>query len=159
LFHRPARGLRISDSYNAKHFFVEDAMTLRTISLCKRLGQFLVLALFTPAVFAQSTVAAPAAAPVTKEAKTMQPPVAKKDPKVFEKFGDKRVDDYFWLREKSNPAVTDYLKAENAYTESVLGGLKGFQETLYKDMLSRIKETDENVPYRSTRSTRARKAH
>ena len=76
------------------------------------------------------------------------PPVAAKKPNVVEKFGDKRVDDYFWLREKSNPEVVDYLKAENAYMQAVLAPLTGFQETLYKDMLSRIKETDENVPYR-----------
>ncbi|MBL8525606.1 MAG: S9 family peptidase [Betaproteobacteria bacterium] len=76
------------------------------------------------------------------------PPAAAKKPQTFEKFGDKRVDDYFWLREKANPEVIDYLKAENAYTQTVLGPLKDFQETLYKDMLSRIKETDENVPYR-----------
>ena len=76
------------------------------------------------------------------------PPIAPKKPQVFEKFGDKRVDDYFWLRDKSNPKVTDYLKAENAYLQSVMGPLKGFQETLYTDMLSRIQETDENVPYR-----------
>jgi oligopeptidase B len=88
------------------------------------------------------------AAVVNTAGSAIMPPVAKKDPKVFEKFGDKRVDDYFWLREKTNPAVIDYLKVENAYTESVLDGLKGFRETLYKDMLSRIKETDENVPYR-----------
>lgn len=75
------------------------------------------------------------------------PPVAKKIPKTFENFGDKRVDDYFWLREKENPAVTEYLKAENAHTESVMGHLKPLQETLYKDMLSRIKETDDSVPY------------
>jgi oligopeptidase B len=78
---------------------------------------------------------------------SMQPPVAKKVPKTFEKFGDVRVDDYFWLREKSNPDVTAYLKAENAYTESIMGAHKAFQEQLYKDMLSRIKETDDNVPY------------
>jgi oligopeptidase B len=76
------------------------------------------------------------------------PPIAAKKPQVFEKFGDKRVDDYFWLREKSNPQVIDYLKAENAYRETVMAPLKPFQETLYKDMLSRIQETDENVPYR-----------
>lgn len=83
----------------------------------------------------------PAVSPVT-------PPVARKVPKTIENFGDKRVDDYFWLREKTNPEVIDYLKAENVYTQSVLGGLKDFQETLYKDMLSRVKETDENVPYK-----------
>jgi len=76
------------------------------------------------------------------------PPVAAKKPNVVEKFGDKRVDDYFWLRDKSSPEVVSYLNAENAYTETFLGPMKDFQETLYKDMLSRIKETDENVPYR-----------
>ncbi len=76
------------------------------------------------------------------------PPVATKKPVTAEKFGDKRVDDYFWMRDKANPEVIEYLKAENTYTDSVLGPLKGFQETLYKDMLSRIKETDENVPYK-----------
>ncbi len=74
-------------------------------------------------------------------------PIAKKIPQTFEKFNDKRGDDYFWLREKENPAVVDYLKAENAHTDAVMGHLNGFQETLYKDMLSRIKETDDNVPY------------
>ena len=76
------------------------------------------------------------------------PPIAAKKPVAAEKFGDKRVDDYFWLRDKTNPDVLEYLKLENAYTDSVLGPLKDFQETLYKDMLSRIKETDENVPYK-----------
>ena len=76
------------------------------------------------------------------------PPVAAKKANVVEKFGDKRVDDYFWLRDKSSPEVVSYLNAENAYTETFLGPMKDFQETLYKDMLSRIKETDENVPYR-----------
>jgi oligopeptidase B len=75
------------------------------------------------------------------------PPAAKKIPKVMTKFGDKRVDDYFWLREKDNPAVIDHLKAENAYTEAVMKPLEGFREGLYKEILSRIKETDESVPY------------
>jgi oligopeptidase B len=76
------------------------------------------------------------------------PPAAKKVPKVMTRFGDRRVDNYFWLREKSNPEVIDYLKAENAYTEAAMKPLEGFREALYKEMLSRIKETDESVPYR-----------
>lgn len=76
------------------------------------------------------------------------PPAAKKVPKVMTAFGDRRVDDYFWLRQKDNPAVLDYLKAENAYTEEVTKPLAGFRENLYKEMLARIKETDESVPYR-----------
>ena len=76
------------------------------------------------------------------------PPVATKKPKTFENFGDKRVDDYFWLREKSAPEVIDYLKAENAYTDAFMKPHEAFRETLYKDMLSRIKETDDTVAYR-----------
>ena len=76
------------------------------------------------------------------------PPVAPKKPKTFENFGDKRVDDYFWLREKSAADVIDYLKAENAYTDAFMKPHEAFRDTLYKDMLSRIQETDENVPYK-----------
>jgi oligopeptidase B len=76
------------------------------------------------------------------------PPVAEKKPKVMIKFGDRRVDNYFWLREKKNPEVTQYLKAENAYTDAQTKHTEAFQEVLYKEMLARIKETDENVPYR-----------
>ena len=86
---------------------------------------------------------------VNAETTTMpNPPIAPKKPHAVEMFGDKRVDDYFWLREKSDPKVIDYLIAENDYTDTYLGPMKAFQETLYKDMLSRIKETDENVPYK-----------
>ncbi len=98
--------------------------------------------------FAQTKAAAPQTPASTPLSGTItMPPAAKKIPRTFENFGEKRVDDYFWLREKENPDTIAYLKAENAYTETVLGGLKEFQEQLYKDMLSRIKETDENVPY------------
>ncbi|APV52218.1 oligopeptidase B [Betaproteobacteria bacterium GR16-43] len=76
------------------------------------------------------------------------PPSAAKKPKAMVKFGDRRVDNYFWLREKENPEVIDYLKAENAYREAVMKPLDGFRDQLYKEMLSRIKETDESVPYR-----------
>ena len=76
------------------------------------------------------------------------PPIAAKKPKTFENFGDKRVDDYFWLRDKTASDVIDYLKAENAYTAAFMQPHEAFRETLYKDMLSRIKETDENVPYK-----------
>jgi oligopeptidase B len=76
------------------------------------------------------------------------PPVAKKVPKETILHGDKRVDNYYWLREKSNPEVIDYLKAENAYTDTVTKPIEGFQETLYKEILGRIKQTDLSVPYR-----------
>ena len=76
------------------------------------------------------------------------PPVAKKVAKSMTKFGDRRVDHYFWMRGKDKPEVIGHLKAENAYTEAVTKPLEGFREKLYKEMLARIKETDESVPYR-----------
>ncbi len=84
----------------------------------------------------------------TQNVTAPMPPAAAKKPKTFENFGDTRVDDYFWLREKSSPEVVDYLKAENAYTDAFMQPHEAFRETLYKDMLSRIKETDDSVPYK-----------
>ena len=78
----------------------------------------------------------------------MQPPVAPRKPKAITRHGDRRVDPYFWLREKSNPEVIAHLDAENRYTDAVLEPLAGFRESLYKEMLARIKETDESVPYK-----------
>lgn len=77
-----------------------------------------------------------------------KPPVAEKKPKVTEIHGQKLVDNYFWFREKSNPEVIKYLEAENAYADSILKPLEGFRDTLYKEMLSHIKQTDQNVPYK-----------
>ena len=76
------------------------------------------------------------------------PPVAPKAPKVDVLHGDRRVDDYFWLRDKTNPAVAAYLEAENAYTDAVMKPTETLQEAVYKEMLDRIKETDDSVPYR-----------
>lgn len=58
------------------------------------------------------------------------------------------VDNYFWLREKSNPDVVKYLDAENAYTEAMTREIKPFQDALYKEMLGRIQQTDLSVPVR-----------
>ena len=77
-----------------------------------------------------------------------QPPVAAKSPHTTEIHGYTLKDDYFWLREKSNPEVIAYLEAENAYTEEVMQPTKALQETLYKEMLGRIKQTDLSVPSR-----------
>ncbi len=80
----------------------------------------------------------------------MKPPVAKKEPKVLKIHGYEITDNYGWLRdrnEKKNPAVIDYLTAENAYTESFMGQHKRFEDDLYKEMLGRIKQDDTSVPY------------
>jgi len=76
------------------------------------------------------------------------PPVAKKIPHTTEINGRKLVDNYFWLREKTNPEVRAYLEAENAYTDLVMKPTEAFQKKLYDEMLSRVKETDVEVPYK-----------
>ena len=62
--------------------------------------------------------------------------------------GDRRADDYFWLRGKDDPEVMAYLRAENAHTEAVMKPSAALVDTLYAEMLARIKEDDQTVPYR-----------
>jgi oligopeptidase B len=76
------------------------------------------------------------------------PPVAKRVEHREIRHGATVIDNYFWLREKSNPEVIEYLKAENAYTEALTKDLKPFEDALYKEMLGRIKQTDLSVPTR-----------
>jgi len=76
------------------------------------------------------------------------PPAAEKKPHVTVTHGDSLLDNYFWMREKTNPEVVKYLETENAYADAVMDPTKPLQETLYNEMLGRIKETDENVPYK-----------
>ena len=83
-----------------------------------------------------------------EQAARPQPPVAVKRPHTTEIHGYTLKDDYFWLREKSNPEVIKHLEAENAYTEEVMKPTKALQETLYTEMLGRIKQTDLSVPSR-----------
>jgi oligopeptidase B len=78
----------------------------------------------------------------------MKPPLATRRPVRDSRHGETRVDDYAWLRERDGPGVRAYLEAENAYTEETLAPLAPFRETLYREMLARIQETDMSVPYR-----------
>src|SRR5262245_7894056 len=77
----------------------------------------------------------------------LQPPTTEKKPKTTEINGDKLVDNYFWLREKSNPAVIAHLEAENAYAAAMMKPTEALQEKLYNEILSHIKQTDTTVPY------------
>lgn len=81
----------------------------------------------------------------------MKPPIARKVPKVLKIHGYEIVDNYGWMRdrnEKKDPAVIEYLTAENAYTESFMGKHQGLVDRLYDEMLGRIKQTDLSVPYK-----------
>jgi oligopeptidase B len=75
-------------------------------------------------------------------------PVANVVPKAHALHGDVRIDNYAWLRDKTNPEVIAYLESENAYTEAVTQPSASLRESLYAEMLGRIKETDTNAPYR-----------
>ena len=77
-----------------------------------------------------------------------KPPMAERKTKTTEIHGYKVLDDFFWLREKSNPQVIAYLEAENSYTDAAMKHTAALQEKLYNEMVGHIKETDENVPYR-----------
>ena len=76
----------------------------------------------------------------------MLTPSAAKKSHVTEIHGDLIHDDYFWLRDKDNPEVIEYLKAENAYTEQVLEPHAELRESLFQELKARIKEDDDSVP-------------
>jgi oligopeptidase B len=81
-------------------------------------------------------------------AATPAPPMAKKVHTENHINGSTLVDDYRWLRDKANPEVAQYLNAENAYTDSVMKPTEALQQKLYDEMISHLKETDVNVPYK-----------
>ncbi|GAB3245781.1 oligopeptidase B [Larkinella harenae] len=76
------------------------------------------------------------------------PPKAAIKPTELINHGHTRIDNYYWLNERENPEVLDYLKAENEYLEQVLSPVKEFREQLFDEMKGRIKQQDESVPYK-----------
>ena len=77
-----------------------------------------------------------------------KPPIAPRHPIVTVRHGESFTDDFAWLRDKNNPDTIAYLEAENAYAQGVLAPTAPLQESLYREMLGRIKETDLSVPIR-----------
>ena len=77
----------------------------------------------------------------------MNAPKAKKIEKILEIHGDQRIDNYFWMNERENPEVTQYLEEENAYCDFVMKDTENFQQELFDEMKSRYKEDDQSLPY------------
>lgn len=79
-----------------------------------------------------------------------QAPVAQKKPMKLTQHGDTRVDDYYWLRDDSrqNQEVLNYLHQENDYTEAMLSHTVKLQQTLYQEMVGRLQQNDQSVPYK-----------
>ncbi|HEY0380056.1 MAG TPA: S9 family peptidase [Pyrinomonadaceae bacterium] len=95
-------------------------------------------------------------------AQTLTPPKAERIMRGVSAHGESWIDSYFWLREKEDPRVLAYLRAENAYADAVMKPTEALQRALYREMLTRIKETDEDAAYRQgdylyyTRSVKGR---
>ncbi len=75
------------------------------------------------------------------------PPDAEKKPHEITTHGDTRVDNYYWMRDRENPKVIEYLEAENEYADAMMAHTEDLQEKLFDEIVGRIKETDESVPY------------
>jgi oligopeptidase B len=89
-----------------------------------------------------------ASAQTNSDTNTLQPPMTEKKTKTTKIHDDTMIDDYFWLREKTNPEVIAHLDAENSYAEAMMKPTAALQDKLYKEMVGHIKETDDSVPYR-----------
>ncbi|HEK0806017.1 TPA: S9 family peptidase [Proteus mirabilis] len=102
----------------------------------------------TGAMMAILITATPTMAQTEKDV-IMMPPKANKIPHVMTEHGDSRTDNYYWLRDdaRKDKQVIDYLKAENAYTESVMAAGKTLENTLYNEMVERMAQNDASVPY------------
>jgi len=82
-----------------------------------------------------------------KTEESILPPKAEKMPKKLTIHGDTRIDNYYWLNQRDNPKVIQYLKAENTYKQAIMKHTEELQDKLYNEIIERIKKTDMSVPY------------
>lgn len=83
---------------------------------------------------------------ITNQSDFPAPPAAEIIPDTFVNFGKERIDNYYWLKDKNNLKVLDYLNAENAYTDTVMASTKDLQEKIFNEIVGRMKEDDESYP-------------
>jgi oligopeptidase B len=81
------------------------------------------------------------------KANQLVPPVAKVKPKILLTHGDQRTDPYFWLNQREDKEVIDYLEAENEYTKNVLSPYDTLQDEIYEEIVGRIQQNDSSVPF------------
>ncbi len=82
-----------------------------------------------------------------KNKEAMKPPVAREIPFKITTHGHTRIDPYYWLNERENREVIEYLNAENSYTQAMLKPVEKIMDKLYDELINRIKKDDETVPY------------
>lgn len=85
--------------------------------------------------------------PEMKPDASLNPPIAEQKPYQHKIHNDIRMDPYYWLKERENPEVIDYLERENDYYQKSTKHLIPLQDELFKEMKGRIKEEDNSVPY------------
>ena len=106
---------------------------------------------FTPFTFLIVALWFVACTPAEKQASLpdVKPPVAKIEPfEVVSKHGHTRTDNYYWLKNREDSTVINYLTAENNYLDTMMAHTDDFQEALFEEMRGRIKEDDASVPYK-----------
>ena len=74
-------------------------------------------------------------------------PRAEKINKIMTMHNHERIDEFYWLNERGNQKVIDYLNSENDYRNSYMEDYKGLENELFEEIKSRIKEDDSSVPY------------
>ena len=98
-------------------------------------------------LFGAATLSEPLNQTSEAQESEVQPPTAAVKPFEMENHGIKRTDNYYWLRERENQEVIDYLNAENDYTDAMLADAKPLEESLFEEIKGRIKQDDASVPY------------
>jgi oligopeptidase B len=119
------------------------------MKMTRRFSRSLLWPIFLFAVAVTLILAPAGCAKSGQTAGGAKPPRAEIVPKQLTLHGQTRIDNYYWLNERANPKVLEYLKAENAYAEAVMKPTEALQEKLYREIVGRIKQTDLSVPYRS----------
>ena len=96
-----------------------------------------------------NTIGAAMTLSIALQASTLQPPTPPMEPFEMTAHGHTRIDPYYWMRNRDDPRVRDHLEAENDYTRAVMEPLAGLRQELYREMVARIPQEDESVPYLS----------
>ena len=78
-----------------------------------------------------------------------RPPVARREPKELSMHGDTRIDDYFWMKDRANPGVIEYIEAENRYASEFMKPTEPLQKRLFDELKGKLQETDSTVPQRN----------
>ncbi len=134
------------NSSKFQYFATCDGSKMKSANLTIGLvGLMIILCMFSCKESASTTQSSPL---MSMTDKNIPAPLAAKKPKELTIHGDTRMDPYYWLNERENPEVIDYLTAENQYTDTLLAHTKAFQEKLYNELVGRVKQTDMSVPFK-----------